>query len=586
MSRITVAHRGILRLTVPLVALLLGAGTAVAQAEPGPIAVRGRVLPLSGASAPPSSVTIEMRPALPGFEARKAALDGLEPPAIVSVRAVADGSFAITAPAPGVYRISFRARGFRAMEIPLLPVVEPVELPPVAPAGLRPLSVTVLDPKGRPVGGAVVRAVSLAPADESNDPGGWRPATESVRTDSQGRAIVGRSVGETVQIQVETADGAGFSEVEADAPWAEVRLQPRVTIALVVRDASGRPPAGALVLAAGRAIAALDSEGRAEVLPLAPGSPPLLVLAKDGSWAELTSAQAGDEGGKMVTLRLGAPRKARGRALESITGKPLTGGLVWAAGEGISLDGWRQPDAKGSFEIALAGSGRPTFGAAAAGHASRQLVAPVPGPREAPVILHLDPVADPGGAGLTGVLRDEAGRPIGGAEIFAIRETRTQNGTETTTRGTEQRLATSDIHGGFHAGGLEAGTFDLVARANGFVPGRLPNLTLAPGGRLPDLQMVLSRGLRIEGILRDPEGNPASGATVEARRVGPTGQVAAMDRFRPPQSSSVTDRGGHFKLTGLEPGTYEVTAENALGRARGTIEVKADGGRIELRLAK
>ena len=122
MSRITVAHRGILRLTVPLVALLLGAGTAVAQAEPGPIAVRGRVLPLSGASAPPSSVTIEMRPALPGFEARKAALDGLEPPAIVSVRAVADGSFAITAPAPGVYRISFRARGFRAMEIPLLPV--------------------------------------------------------------------------------------------------------------------------------------------------------------------------------------------------------------------------------------------------------------------------------------------------------------------------------------------------------------------------------------------------------------------------------------------------------------------------------
>ncbi len=58
-----------------------------------------------------------------------------------------------------------------------------------------------------------------------------------------------------------------------------------------------------------------------------------------------------------------------------------------------------------------------------------------------------------------------------------------------------------------------------------------------------------------------------------------------MARVRPPQSSSVTDRGGHFKLTGLEPGTYEVTAESSLGRVRGSFEVKGDGGSIELRLA-
>lgn len=583
MSRFKVACRRTLVLAALLGVLLFGGAPASGESPPGPIALRGRVLPLAGASAPPSSAVIELSLALPGFEARKASLQGVEPPAIVTAQAVGDGSFLVAAPAPGVYRVSFRARGFRAMEIPLLPVVEPIALPPVVPAGLRPLSVTVLDPKGRPVGGANLRAVSFAPPEGSS--GDWRPAAEYARTDSQGRAIVGRSVGEKIQVQVETADGAGFSDVEAEAPWAEVRLLPRVTMPLVVRDAAGRPAAGGLVLAAGRPIAVLDPEGRADVLPLAPGSPPLLVLADDGEWAEVPASAGGVGGGKEVAIRLAPPRKARGRALESITGKPLPGGLVWAAGEGISLGGWLHPDAQGDFEIAVAGSGRPTFGAAAVGHAWRQIAAAVPGPRDAPILLHLDRAADPEGAGVTGILLDEAGRPVGGAEIFAVRETVTGTGAQATTRRREQRLGTSDIHGGFHAGDLEAGTFDLEARANGFVPGRLPGLNLTPGGRLPNLKIVLSRGLGIEGILRDPEGNPASGATVEARRAVPVGQGAAMARFRPPQSSSVTDRGGHFKLTGLEPGTYEVTAESSLGRARGSFEVGGDGGSIELRLA-
>ena len=568
--------------------LVILAGATFAQPAAGPIKIRGRVLPLAGASAPPSSAVVELRPAFPAFAARRAALHGDEVQALATAQVVGDGTYLLSAPAPGCYRITVRARGFRTLEIPLLPIVEPIELPPVVPAGLRALSVSVLDPAGQPFGGAAVRTVSLGTADTpstlSDDPGAWRPAVESVRADSQGRAIVSRSAGEKIQVQVETADGVGFTDVEADAPWTIVRLTAQPALSIAVRDAAGRPASGALVFSAGKAFAVLDEDGRADVLPPAPGSS-LLIVAEGGAWAEVAVPADGPGGGKPIAVRLGPPRKARGRALESMTGKPLSNALVWAGGESIALDGVVHPDAQGNFEIPVAGSGRPTFGAAATGHAWRQISGVVPGPRDLPILLRLDRTDPEGAAGVTGTLVDEAGQPVGGAEIFAVRETESVVGSQRTTERKEQRLGTSDIHGGFHAGGLEPGTFDLVARANGYVPGRLPDLKLAAGGRLPDLKIVLSQGLRIEGRLRDPQGNPAAGVTVEARRAIPIGKSAAISRFQPPQSSCVTDRGGDFKLTGLEPGPYEVTAENALGRARGLVEVGADGGRIDLRLA-
>ncbi|HEV7668943.1 MAG TPA: carboxypeptidase regulatory-like domain-containing protein [Thermoanaerobaculia bacterium] len=572
------------------VLLFLSVGEAFAQPPAGPITVRGRVLPLAGASAAPSSAQIELRPAFPSFAVRRAALRGDEPPPLAIAQTVGDGSFVLSAPASGCYRISMRARGFRTLEIPLLPLVEPIELPPVVPAGLRSLSVTVLDPAGQPVAGVAVRTISLSSVGASSgtpdDPSAWRPAVERARTDSQGRAIVNRSAGERVQVQVETAGGAGFADVEADAPWTVVRLMPRQGLSIAVRDAAGRPASGALVFSAGKAVEVLDEEGRADVLPPAPGSS-LLIMAEGGAWAEVLAPAGGPGGGKPISIRLGPPRKARGRALESITGEPLADALVWAGGESVAVDGVVHPDAQGNFEILVAGSGRPTFGAAAAGHAWRQISAAVPGPHDLPIALRLDRATDSqDAAGLTGILVDEAGQGVGGAEVFAVRETESTIDGQRSTERKQQRLGTSDIHGGFHAGGLESGTFDLVARANGYVPGRLPGLTLAAGGRLPDLKIVLSRGLSIEGHLRDPQGNPAAGVTVEAKRIIPIGKGAAIQRFLPTQSSFVTDRGGQFKLTGLEPGPYEVTAENALGRARGTVEVGADGARIDLQLVK
>ncbi len=592
----TALSRRVAAVAVGLGALLFGGPAGAFAASPAQtIPLRGRVLPLSGASAPPSSVVVEVRPALENFAAQRAALHGVEPAAVATARTAADGSFVLSVRAPGCYRISVRARGFRTLEIPLLPLVEPTDLPPVVPVAVRPLSVSVLNPAGQPVGVAVIRATAIDPmAAPPADPGAWRPALESVRTDSQGRGIVSRSPGERVRLLVETAAGAGLAEVEADAPWVVVQLAPRPTLSLAVRDVAGRPASGALVYSAGRAVAELDEEGRTEVLALAAGSPPLLILAQGGAWAEVTAPTAPATGagdGKAPTaIRLQPPRKARGRVLESITGKPLPGALVWALWDQAwldVLDGAGPADAEGRFEVLVAGSGKPTLGAAAAGHVWRQILAPVPGPRDQPIDLRLDRATDPRDAvGITGIVLDEEGEAVGGAELFAVRETASGIGADRTTERKERRLGTSDTHGGFHAGGLEPGTFDLIVRANGYVAGKLPALALAAGGRLPDLKIVLSRGLRIEGQVRDARGNPAAGVTVEARKVAAKVQGGETARLSPPQSSIVTDRGGLFDLSGLEPGRYEVTAESPLGRTSTSIEVSAPGGgRIQLQLA-
>jgi hypothetical protein len=283
-----------------------------------------------------------------------------------------------------------------------------------------------------------------------------------------------------------------------------------------------------------------------------------------------------------VAVRLGPPRKARGEVLDSSSEKPIPQALVWARGNGAPGRAG-VADTQGGFEILFAGSGRPAFGAAATGQTWREISAAVTGPRDAPVTLRLDRATDLKDAvAMAGTVADEVGLPIAGAELFAVRtvETRTQ-GRRTKER-IAQRLDISDLDGGFHAEGVLPGAFDLLARANGYVSGRVGSLQIPAGDRLPDLKIALSRGVRIEGRLRDSSGNPAAGVTIKAGKVLSVGTVIAdVER---PQSASVSHRDGLFTLTGLEPGRYEVTAESPLGKARGLVEVGKEGGRIELQL--
>ncbi len=556
------------------------AGGTYAEPATEPFLVGGRVLPVAGASTPPSAMVVELRPAFPGFDAQRAALHGADPDALATARVGEDGTFLLIVPKQGVYRIDARAQGFRSLTIPFLPLVEPIQLAHLKPVTALPLAVQVHDPNGQPAGGVTVRVVSPTVTENSTDPNAWRPLAERSRSDSQGRAVVYREAG-PVQVLAETTGATARQDVPADATWTVMNLTARPSLSLAVRDSAGRPASGALVYAAGSAIAGTDEDGHVVVPSQSAESAPLLVVAESGEWAEVKKAPSG--GGKApVAVRLGPPRKALGVVLALTSETPLPQSLVWVRGNGAPGRGG-VADTRGDFEILFAGSGPPVFGAAATGHAWREISAAPPGPRDAPLTLRLNRATDLKDAvGLTGTVADFAGMPIAGAEVFAVRtvETRT-NGRRTKERFVEE-LGTSDLQGGFHAEGLLPGAFDLLARANGYVSGRVGSLQIPAGSHLPNLRMALSQGQRIEGRLRDSSGQPVAGVTIEAEKVLSKGTVIA--EVERPRSTAVSDRDGMFTLTGLEPGNYQVTAESPLGTASGSVAVGKEGGRIELQL--
>ncbi|HXU34430.1 MAG TPA: carboxypeptidase regulatory-like domain-containing protein [Thermoanaerobaculia bacterium] len=560
--------------------LFLLAGEAFAESAAEPFLVGGSVLPIAGTSAPPSALVVELRPAFPSFDAQRAALHGDEPDALLTARVRADGTFLLIVPKPDSYRIDARAQGFRRLTIPFLPLVEPIQLAPIKPVTVLPLAIQVLDPNGQPAREVTVRVASPAAQETPADPSAWRPAVERARTDSQGRAVVYRDSGAKIQVLAESPGGTALVEVPADAPWTVMKLTARPSLSLAVRDSAGRPASGALVYAAGSAIAEIDEEGLAEVPAVSPEGAHLLVVSESGEWVEVKAPKEGAKG--PVAVRLGPPRKARGKVLDSTSEKPIPQSIVWARGNGAPGRGGIA-DSQGSFEILFAGSGRPAFGAAATGHASREISATVTGPRDAPVTPRLDrapPLQD--AVAVFGVVADTAGSPIAGAELFTVRTVEILTHGRRTKERIAQPLDTSDLQGGFAAEGLLPGAFDLLACANGYVCGRVGSLQIPAGQRLFDLKFLLSRGVRIEGTLRDSSGHPSPGVTIEAAKVLSVGSPIAEVEL--PRSTTVSDRDGLFTLTGLEPGRYEVTAESPLGTASGLVEVGKEGGRVELRL--
>ncbi|MEP7008710.1 MAG: carboxypeptidase-like regulatory domain-containing protein [Acidobacteriota bacterium] len=566
-------------LGILFITILLARG-GFAESDPEPFGVGGRVLPIAGASAPPSALIVELRPAFPSFDAQRAALHGGEPDALLTARVGADGTFLLIVPKPDAYRIDARAQGFRTLTIPFLPLVEPIQLAPIEPIAAQPLAVQVLDPSGQPAGRVIVRVVSSAARETPADPSAWRPAMERTRTNSEGRAVVYREPGAKIQVLAESPDGTALVDVPADATWTSMKLTARPSLSLAIRDSAGRPAAGALVYASGIAIAEVDEDGRAEVPSQSPESAPLLVLAETCEWAEVKAPKGG--GNAPVTVRLGPPRKARGKVLEPTSEKPIPHSFVWARGNGVVGHGG-VADAQGNFEILYAGSGHPALCAAATGHAWREMPAMVAGPRDAPVALRLERATDfKDAVAVAGTVADGAESPIAGAELFAVRAAETWTHGRRTKERIAERLGTSDPHGTFHAQGLLPGPFDLLACAKGYVCGRVGSLQIPAGDRLPDLKIALSQGVRIEGRLRDSSGKPAAGVTIEAAKILPAGTVIA--EIERPRSAAASNGEGLFTLTGLEPGRYEVTAESPRGNASGLVEVGKEEGRIELQL--
>jgi protocatechuate 3,4-dioxygenase beta subunit len=148
-------------------------------------------------------------------------------------------------------------------------------------------------------------------------------------------------------------------------------------------------------------------------------------------------------------------------------------------------------------------------------------------------------------------------------------------------------VTSTDSEGRYEIKELAAGRYNLTAGKGGFVQGNYGQrragepgtpIDLSDGQTADKVNFVLSRGSVIAGKIVDDGGEPVSGTMVAAvryqfmagtRRLVPGGGEGSTDR---------TDDQGNFRLFGLPPGDYYVSASNrSTMMMQGVNNTEADG---------
>jgi protocatechuate 3,4-dioxygenase beta subunit len=142
----------------------------------------------------------------------------------------------------------------------------------------------------------------------------------------------------------------------------------------------------------------------------------------------------------------------------------------------------------------------------------------------------------------------------------------------------ESRVATTDQQGRFEIKELPAGRYTMTASKGGFVSlqygQRRPSesgtpIELGEGQTLEKIAIALPRGSVLGGRITDEFGEPVANASVTALRYGYAGGARRMMPAGQ-NSRDTTDDQGQFRLFGLPPGDYYVSATLRTGGAEVT----------------
>lgn len=486
-----------------------------------------------------------------------------------------DGRFELVDAGPGPFRLEVERAGFVPLVIAGVAGVAGLvaragrDLADVELGDLRleagvTLAGRVLDEGEEPVAGAAIEAHPAA---------GGEPRRAASGEDGA-FALADLPPGERLAVTVRHPDFA-----TARLPEVEVSPAP---LDIVLR--AGATVSGRVVDGAGRGV------GEAVLLVAPDGDPPRGESPGAEADADTAEQQAVEPDGRFtvrglpagrVTLRATAPgyREARLVGIEVAPDAPLEGvelaleqaavliGSVRAA-DGAPLPGARVSLVRGEADDA-------PFAAAVADDAGAFRIeglepGPVraeaehPGHRRAarPLDLTLgenrvDLVLGQGLA-VAGRVVDDAGAPVGGAEVAV----------EAAPGALGSRSTRSGADGSFRLAGLEPGPLALTARGDGFVPARLElELGAEP---VEGLEVRLARGGAVAGRLLGL-------AAADLERV----EVAAFAPDRGTRAG-VVEPGGLYRIEGLSSGDWTVAAGAGARQARGRVRI--DGGEAELDL--
>jgi protocatechuate 3,4-dioxygenase beta subunit len=161
-----------------------------------------------------------------------------------------------------------------------------------------------------------------------------------------------------------------------------------------------------------------------------------------------------------------------------------------------------------------------------------------------------------GDASIRGRVTVLGGEPLAGATVIALQGREAMLGRATGTTRT-------DALGRFALDGLPPGTFSVRAAKLGYVswPARRDGaasvtVPLAAGERREDLELSLARTGIISGTVVDEFGDPLQNAMVRVSSVNDNNLPPSRD----PMFSSATDDRGQFRIAGLEPRAYFISA--------------------------
>jgi protocatechuate 3,4-dioxygenase beta subunit len=195
------------------------------------------------------------------------------------------------------------------------------------------------------------------------------------------------------------------------------------------------------------------------------------------------------------------------------------------------------------------------------------------------------------GSQVAGRVLDEAGRPVGGAEV-TVRSVESdpmgRRGIMGLLGGQLAELytaAVTDADGRFFVTGVQPGQLSVSGQADGYQVAQLDSIESEPGLTLSVGDLVLSAGASIAGWVVDGKGEPIEGANVRVSSVArlvirrmedvPRQQLGQEMRLR-----AATDADGHFELHGLGLGQYtlHVSSDGYAGRQKenvvaGTLDV-------------
>lgn len=566
-----------------------------AQPAGTPLTVSGALVDERGAAA--AGVEVLLRPYPTAFELDLDLLGYEALPEIVgAARSAADGSYSLSAPVPGPYRLEFRPAPPADPPGVAMPLVfgrlTPLDTPRFLVESELPdrrrVAVRVVDADDRPIEGLLVVATPTAersaryrPAASNESPQLLHPRLHrsAARTDAEGAA---RFLMPTAEAGV-SVSGPGFLSVQAktQSGRASFRLVRDPGIRFRVRGPDGAPAAGVLIRSQGEPgmpLAVTDENGEALASPFGDAETTFEFERADYAFAQTKTRRPRDLSAseRVVDVRLEEPLVLYGRVVDAESGTPLDGATVMVArSPGYATSS----DRAGTFEL----NARPTradvyLWASARGYASAEPSTEAPahgGPVE--LSIGLNPAAP-----LFGVVSDSAGEPVAGAAIWAERQGHGAGADRSYYR---PLRAVSGTDGAFSlADALYGSPYRLTVRAPGFPSAMVDVPPLERGAVAEPIRIVLSEARRARGRVMDTEGRPVPGAEVRLRWPPENERPShLLDRLDATEAATTNDA-GEFRFPAVSEGEYEVRIAHAEYLTPGDARAAVLGGQGDVDL--